>query len=856
MIDLLSPVGNFDCLKAAVQNGANSVYFGADLFSARAYASNFNLEDLQKAIIYAKTRGVKTNLTLNTLVTDNEFNDAFELAKKAYEFGIDAIIVQDLGLAKQLIKHFPDLDIHASTQMTVHNLQGVLKMQELGFKRVVLSRELSLHEIEYICKNSDIEIECFINGALCISYSGQCLFSSMVGGRSGNRGKCAQPCRLPYKLLENDKTIDNGHLLSTRDLCGLDFIPSLINAGVTCLKIEGRMKSPEYVATVTRIYRKYIDLAEEMILEGCINDYAVDEYDKKELLQAFNRGMSSTGHLANEPNKNLVYKEKPNNMGLFLGKVEKYNKNKGHITVKLLEPIEIGDTISLEKETGSYNVSELMSKDKNIKETTIGQTVTIGRMKGNINLGDKIYKLSSKKLNLMAHDSINGEHRKIPLNCSIKIKHNEPIQIRVTNSFSAYSLDNIQGLNSGYLDAYSNLDITYCSEVIPEVSKNRPLDVEKVINQINKTTDTIFEFANIDVDLDSNVFLPKISALNDLRRNVLNLAYDFAVSNIKRARPNCNCDTLKCLHHSCNCNTLRVVQNDCILSNDLPNDDLTTNKVASNTAISVLLNILNPDFDYSELNGFDNVYIPLKYFSIKKYSDIIKILEQKFGVYIYMPTIIKANYRNLLFSNIEKTISDYNIKGFVISNISHLNLLENVLNNSDNKFELIANYTFNVFNLYSVNELKKLEIGRFTISPESTKEIVNSICNSSCCVVPAELIVYGKTPLMNMNYCVLGKTNRCYPTCDSKCISNNSYYLKDRLNMKFPILFDNIQTVSTIYNSKTTSISPSDFSSINFSRIDILDESVAEINNVVNIVKNGGRLEGKEFTNGNLNRAI
>ena len=329
MIDLLSPVGNFDCLKAAVQNGANSVYFGADLFSARAYASNFDLKELEKAIIYAKTRGVKTNLTLNTLIKDDEFDDAFELAKKAYEFGIDAIIVQDLGLAKQLINHFPDLDIHASTQMTVHNLQGVLKLQELGFKRVVLSRELSLQEIEYICKNSDVEIECFIHGALCISYSGQCLFSSMVGARSGNRGKCAQPCRLPYQLMENDIEIDKGHLLSTRDLCGLDYIPSLINAGVTCLKIEGRMKNPEYVATVTRIYRKYIDLAEKSFFQ---NDYKVDESDRKILLQAFNRGMSSTGHLSDEPNRNLIFKDKPNNMGLFLGKVQKYNKNKGYIT--------------------------------------------------------------------------------------------------------------------------------------------------------------------------------------------------------------------------------------------------------------------------------------------------------------------------------------------------------------------------------------------------------------------------------------------------------------------------------------------------------------------------------------------
>ena len=821
MIDLLSPVGNFDCLKAAVQNGANSVYFGADLFSARAYASNFDLEELEKAIIYAKTRGVKTNLTLNTLIKDDEFDDAFELAKKAYEFGIDAIIVQDLGLAKQLINHFPDLDIHASTQMTVHNLQGVLKLQELGFKRVVLSRELSLQEIEYICKNSDVEIECFIHGALCISYSGQCLFSSMVGARSGNRGKCAQPCRLPYQLMENDIEIDKGHLLNTRDLCGLEYLPQLVKAGVTCLKIEGRMKNPEYVATVTRIYRKYIDLAEKSFFQ---NDYKVDESDRKILLQAFNRGMSSTGHLSDEPNRNLIFKDKPNNMGLFLGKVQKYNKNKGYITVKLQEPIEIGDTVSLEKESGSYNITELMIKDKNIKDTKIGQTVTIGRMKGNINLGDNIYKISSKKLNSIAHESINGEHRKVPLNCAISIKHNEPLKIRI-------KYDTNLSKSSSYLDIYSNLDISYSSNVMPEIAQNRPLEKNTVIAQINKTTDSIFEFANINVDLDSDIFLPKFSAtLNELRRNVLNLAYDFAVSNVKRNSLDCSPDTID--------------------SNCKVNGNTNSSKT-----ISVLLNILNTDFDYSNLEGFDNVYIPLKYFTIKKYNEILKVLEQKFNVYIYMPTIIKSNYRNLFFNNIEKTISNYDIKGFVISNISNLKLLENVLTCND--FELIANYTFNIFNLYSVNELKNLGINRFTVSPESTKEIIDNLCNSSLCCnyLPSELIVYGKTPLMNMNYCVLGKTNKCYPTCSSKCMSGNSYYLKDRLNMKFRILFDNIQTVSTIYNCKTTSISSDGFD-IACSRIDILDESIDEINNIVNVVKSGSRLEGKEFTNGNLNREI
>ena len=194
MIELLSPVGDFECLKAAVQNGANAVYFGAKSFGARAFASNFDDSCLNEAINYAKLRNVKTNLTLNTLIKEDEFENALLLANKAYEYGIDAIIVQDIGLANKLIKEFPDIAIHASTQMTVHNLEGVNLLKNLGFKRVVLSRELSLDEIKYICNNSDLEIEVFIHGSLCISYSGQCLFSSMIGGRSGNRGKCAQTC--------------------------------------------------------------------------------------------------------------------------------------------------------------------------------------------------------------------------------------------------------------------------------------------------------------------------------------------------------------------------------------------------------------------------------------------------------------------------------------------------------------------------------------------------------------------------------------------------------------------------------------------------------------------------------------
>ena len=806
MIELLSPVGNFECLKAAVQNGADSIYLGADTFSARAFASNFSLPDLEKAIQYAKLRGVKTHLTLNTLITDDEIDDAIMVAKKAYEFGIDAIIVQDLGLATLLIKNFPDLPIHASTQMTVHNLNGALELQDLGFKRIVLSRELSINEIAHICKNTSVEIETFIHGALCISYSGQCLFSSMLGGRSGNRGKCAGPCRLPFELLENNTSIDSGYLLSTKDLCGLDYIPELINAGVTSFKIEGRMKSPFYVATVTKIYRKYIDLA----LSD--NDYIISPEDRKILLQVFNRGMSSSGHLSNEGNRNLVFKEKPNNMGLFLGKIQKYNSQKGYITIKLNEPIEIGDTISLEQETGSYTISELMDMNhNNITSTKIGQTVIIGRMKGNIKLGSKIYKMSSKQLNLLAHKSYSQENKKILLNCHINIHKDSPISISVTSANN--------------LELYKDLNLKYTSDVIPITAKNRPIDKDSIISKISKTNTTPYTFQNISIDLDDNLFIPKISSLNDLRRNILSMVEQYISNVIKRGTLNTTFSThiSSMLQHS------------------------------SPPKISLLLNILNDKFDYSNLNQVDSLYIPLKYFCNKKFDKIFKDLSNKFNLYIYMPTIVKSNYSNLLSFNLESTLTNFDIKGFVISNICNIKFLENLLKPIDTDLDIIANYTFNIYNSNTINEFKKLGVSRYTISPELNRNMITNLCSDG--ILPSELIVYGKTPLINMNYCPLGETDKCYPTCTQKCLSDNSYFLKDRLNMKFTIIPDNIQTVTTIFNSKITSIYPNEFN-IDFARIDILDENIDEINNIITTVRNNQRFEGNNYTNGNLNKEL
>ena len=837
-IELLSPVGDFECLKAAVQNGADSVYFGAANFNARASATNFDLTNLKEAISYAKLRGVNTHLTLNTLIKDTEFEDAVLLAKKAYEFGIDAIIVQDLGLARFLIENFPDLPIHASTQMTIHNLEGALEAQKLGFKRVVLSRELSLEEIQYICANTNVEIETFIHGALCISYSGQCLFSSMIGARSGNRGKCAGPCRLPYELLGTCETkgtdeakrnipiASKGYLLSTKDLCGLEFLPKLIDAGVMCFKIEGRMKTPEYVATVTRIYRKYIDLA--------LSDkpYVIDKKDVKDLMQVFNRGGFSNGHLDSKANTSLVFPEKPNNMGIYIGNIANLKPNKGHVFINLTDDISIGDTIEFEKESTKYTISELMIKNKNITTGFKKQLVEVGRMKGNLHIGDKVYKTNSKELSTFAYSSYQEEHKKLDLTACITLKKNSPVLLNVS------TLSNTNPL-------FDNISVSLSSDTLPVEAKSQPLDKDRVISQLNKTKDTIFTFKDIDVILDDNLFLPSIKVLNELRRNALDEILLIANSRILKNSPT-----------SLNLNeTISDKDNDsegtnisCSISKDI-----VTNS-NSRKEISILLNILDENKNYNDLKNVDNVYIPLKYFGNKKYENTIKNICENFNAYIYLPTIIKSNYTNLLNNVIDNSIETFKVSGFVVSNISNGDFIHQMKNKYKDRFKFIGNYTLNIYNNNSIQEWKDLGINKLTISPELDKSTIDDILNNSS--VKQELIVYGRTPLMSMNYCLLGKTNKCYPTCGTQCKNNTKYYLKDRLGFLFPIIPDSIQTVSTLYNSKITSICAKDFDNASSYRIDLLDETIDNINNIVNIVLSGGRLEGKDYTNGNLNRVI
>lgn len=725
-----------------MQNGADSVYFGSSQFNARIYANNFGLDEVNQAIEYCKVRNVKTHLTLNTLIKNSEFDEAVSLAKFAYEAGIDAIIVQDLGLAKFLITNFPDLPVHASTQMTAHNLQGVLELEKLGFQRVVLARELSINEIEYICKNTKVEIEAFVHGALCICYSGQCLFSSIAGGRSANRGKCAGPCRLPYELLSENKetnettSLNKGYLLSPKDLCGIAYLPRLIQAGVKCFKIEGRMKSPEYVATVTRIYRKYID----MVLNE--EPFIIDEKDINDLMQVFNRGGFSSGHLDPKPNKELIFPEKSNNIGIYLGKVKKYNSNKGHITLRLEENLQIGDSVSFARESSTYFVSELMQKNTNLKTANKGQEVTIGRMKGNIAIGDKIYRISSKELSDLAKSSFeNVENKKIPLNCTVTIKKDSPIKMEIFTGSELHSSS-----------LYRHIRLEVVSDIIPIEALKTPISVERVVKQISKTNNTPYTFQNITVLLDDGLYVPSISTLNDLRRKALEKLETEIIARGKRKALNLPLKSEETITY--------------IPTVEHPN-------------ISLSLRELHTDYDYTKLDKdkISKVYLALKLFVNKKYEAIISYLAENYDLYVYVPSIIKANYKNIILNSLDDITRKFSIKGFVISNLGDFQFLEKYYGN----YDFVGNYSLNAFNNYSLEEYKKLGLNRITLSRELNLDGLNEILKTTN--LDTELIVYGNLPVMATNYCFLGKTNYCYPDCQNSCQKNNVYYLKDRLRL-------------------------------------------------------------------------
>lgn len=482
-VELLAPVGKFENALAAIENGADAIFVGGKAFNARQYADNFDTEELKKIVDYCRLRNVKTHITVNVLVKQDELMPLIDYLKELTTIGVDAIIVQDFGVARIVKTYFPKLEMHASTQMTAHSLEDVKFLEQCGFSRIVLARELSLKDIAYIRKHTKLELETFIHGALCYAYSGQCLLSSTIGGRSGNRGRCAQPCRMTYSLHKDDEVLlKDVHVLSPKDMSTLEILPELVACGIDSFKIEGRMKSPEYVAAVTRIYRKYIQQA---IQEP--SNYRIDPKDFEDLQSIFNRGGFTTGYYQQKANKEMLTEKTPKHIGLRIGYVKTYNPKKKLVSIYTDYALHPGDGLEIWNKKKHTGVG--ISKDYAPK------TCITLHIEDWVDEGSPVYLSKNHTLLKNLKKTYSKPLRKRPIRLTIKGTIDKAIEMEVM---------------------WDNEKIKVYGEKVQQATQ-KPMTKEDVEKQMVKFGNTPFEVVESTIEWDEQGYMPN-SQLNALRR--------------------------------------------------------------------------------------------------------------------------------------------------------------------------------------------------------------------------------------------------------------------------------------------------------------------------------------------------
>lgn len=672
-MELLSPAGSMEALKAAVENGADAVYLGGGAFNARADAKT--PEDLKEAVQYCRLRNRKVYFTLNTLVLDKEFKAFLELAYKAARCGVNAFIAQDLGAGDVLKKEFPKIPVHASTQMTVTNSYAAKTLEELGYKRIILARELTKSEITSIHKKVDIPLEAFAHGALCQGYSGQCLLSSFLGGRSANRGECAQPCRLKYESGEKD-----GHLLSAKDLCLVKYVKQLEECGVSSLKIEGRLKRAEYVAIVTKIYRRAIDGAE-------ISDNDIDD-----LKAVFNRGAFTSGKFGGD--KDRLYAPYPGHIGLPLGKITRIRikDNRCVVDLKTERKPSAGDIIIKIRENAKP--CRVLQADA----LNDGCRLVINKNCG-FNAGDEIRLIYDKSLTEeLAYKKAGC---KTPLNAYIEIETDKPASLRIEDP-----------------------EGKHCAVVFGKSAQkavNRAVTDSEVISQLEKTGDYPFYFNSIDVQLAENAAYPK-SALNELRRNALEKYADILTRVPEISEPDF----------------------------DLPNK--LRDEIKRRTGKPKLAAYAENPEQARAVEGFaDIVYLPAN-----KVSDF-----QKYNAIPALAPVCGDKEIKSAYSVFEECGAALLTTPVPFDGVK------------------IADYTFNITNLFSLYVLSRLGYSRAVLSLELTAPQIRDLTAHS--PIETEVAVYGKINLMITANCPIDcKGSDC-------ALEKGSAFLKDRMNKKFSL---------------------------------------------------------------------
>ncbi len=742
-IEILAPAGSYETMVAAINGGCDAVYVGGSMFGARAYANNFNEEELIRAIEYVHIHGKQLFLTVNTLLKDNELKQLlFDYLKKPYEAGLDAVIVQDVGVMHFIHTHFPDLPIHASTQMTLTMAEGANLLKDYGVTRLVTSRELSLQEIKNIRNHTDMEIESFVHGALCYSYSGQCLMSSMLGGRSGNRGRCAQTCRMPYELKEDGKVISNRNqpfLLSPKDICTLSIIPQLVESGIDSFKIEGRMKRPEYSAYVASLYRKYVDLYQKLGADGyeAYMRKNQSDFDREisNVMDLYNRGNFSTGYYTCHNGKQMMSPERPNHNGVLVGKVESINRNQA--------------IIALDKDVYAQDILEIRGRNNTVYEYTLkngeqkGRRLTSNFQYGlSFAKGDLVYRTKNQHLLEEIQENYINHNKKVPLTMEFMADSTHPIQL--TLSCRNYSCT--------------------VTGAIAEVASKQPATKANVEKQLKKLNETAFVLENLSVELKGELFLP-VSALNDLRRaGVEELKRTIAASFIRN-------------------HAIEDIQD---LNTEAGNN-------SDNEQVGLVACVSNEEqlFEVERHEQVTAIYYRMDQIDLKQGFAIGRRVKK--DLYLVMPHVLRQE-AYALFERQWQEISDSTdvesivsrVKGFVIHSLEELYFANQYFKD---RFALILDYSMYTMNEEARSFYHEQGIHHFTAPLElNDRELASLGCEDS------DYIVYGHVPLMTSAQCLVKNTKGCSH-------KTGFYQLKDRYDKNF-IVYNYCQyCYNVIYNA-------------------------------------------------------
>ena len=769
MIELLAPAGNREAFTAALECGADAIYLGGQQFGARQYASNFDRDELAQSIRQAHLCGVRVYITVNTLVDDSEIPALRDYLRYLYEVGADAAILQDVGVARVSRQVAPQLPIHASTQMTAHDLPAVNLLADYGFDRVILARELSIDEIAGICSKARCQVETFIHGALCICYSGQCLMSSLIGGRSGNRGRCAQPCRLPYHLTdEKGRDVLSGlgvgeYLLSPKDFQTIEVMPEYIKAGVASLKIEGRMKRPEYVAVVVDAYRRAIDRAYADPAQ-----YQTPPEDLRELEQIFNRGFT-TAHLFGKNSREMMSDRRPNNRGVLIGRVVRYLPRERQMILKLDGPLAVGDIVEAWVKVGgrvNVEVRELLVDDVGVNEAGASQEVAIPCQE-QVRPGDRVFKTFDARLTEKARSWFAKPYarRRIPVAMTVTAAVGKPLKIEVKDRSG----------NRGIAE----------TQQIGQAARNRPLTPESLENQCSRLGNTPFRIEEFSALIDGEVMVP-VSEINDARRRAVELLESARLAMFDRP-------PLPTVSAAIEVMDTRSPKN-------------SFKDVTGETPALVVKIDTEEQAKAALKGGADWLMLSGERFhgSLYQLADYERILSmtRKAGkrVIFNLPRIVRACGDAEVIQRLAwfaQLVPDA-VGAATVGTLARIKEYP--------ELKIHADYPLNLFNSSALEFIREQGAVSATLSPELTMIQVQKLGRES--ILPLECLVHGRITLMISEFCALGAYlgerdgNACVGACQQ-----GEYRLQDRKGEFFPVLSDDSCRMH-ILNGKELSMLP------------------------------------------------